>query len=180
MKATPRPSGVIQTNPKYLTPFKFKDTIIPPDMVLVVDSREQHSPLFLDKPPIGLTVVRDCCRDGDYQIRGINNFCIEKKYYGDLYPYLSTEWETKTRLKLERFKRIIASGGWVGLLIDNRESDIFKWQEHTKVHPECIRGALNSVRMRYGVHIYFAPTKEHATRFILDSATKWWEICHEL
>ena len=180
MKATPRTVGLVNNNPKYLTPFKFKDYVFPNDFVLVVDDREQRSPLFLDKPPKGLMVMRDYCKDGDYQIRGINNFCIEKKYSGDLYPYCSSEWDTKTLKKLERMKRIIQSGGWCGLLVDERESDIFKWQEHTKIHPECIRGALSSIRMRYGVHTYFAPTKDHAIRFILDSAIKWWEIMKEL
>ena len=167
-------------NPKYLKPYEFKPIIFPSDFCLIVDTREQASPLFLDKPPKGLMVMRDCLQVGDYAIRGINDFCIEKKYYGDLYPYCSSEFESKTRKKLERMKDIVDHGGWCGLLIDNRESDIFKWQEHTKVDPQCIRGALNSIRMRYRIHTYFAPTKEHATRFILDSAVKWWEISHEL
>jgi ERCC4-type nuclease len=167
-------------NPKYLTPFKFKPYEFPQEFCIVVDTREQASPLLLDNPPKGLMVMRDCCRDGDYQVRGINDFCIEKKYFADLYSYCSSEFESKTRKKLERMKEIIDNGGWCGILIDNRESDIFKWQEHTKINPECIRGALNSIRMRYRIHTYFSPNKDHSVRFIIDSALKWWNIKHEL
>jgi len=175
MKATPRPCGVIQPNPKYLTPFKFKDYVFPDGFCLIVDSREQHSPLFLDKPPKGLMIMRDTLRAGDYGIRGFPAFTIEKKYCGDLYPYCSSEMDTKTYPKMERFKRMIAAGGWVGLVIEERYSDVFKWQEHTKISPECVRGALRKFAIHYGVHVHFANNREGAARFILDHALAYYE-----
>lgn len=182
MRATPQtPQQYAAKNSKYLSKFTFKPHVFPQGFILKVDTREQHSPLFLDKPPKGLVIVRDTCRVGDYQILGLeNSFTIEKKYYADLYTYCTTEWENKTKKKLETMKSMISNGGWCAILIDNRESDIFKWQEHTRTNPESIRGALNVIRMRYGIHVYFSPTKEHSTRFILDSAIKWYEIKHEL
>jgi len=174
------PSDRPFTNSKFLKPYTLKPTVFPPDFCLIVDTREQASPLFVQKPPKGLMVMRDTCKVGDYMVRSMENFSIEKKYYGDLFSYCTTEWEGKTKRKLEQMKSIISNGGWCGLLIDNRESDIFKWQEHTSIHPESVRGALNSIRMRYGVHVYFSPSKEHSMRFILDSAVKWYNIQHEL
>ena len=182
MRATPQtPQQYAAKNSKYLSKFTFKPHVFPQGFILKVDTREQHSPLFLDKPPKGLVIVRDTCKVGDYQIAGFEDkFCIEKKYHSDLYSYCSTEWEDKTKDKLESMRSIVSKGGWCGLLIDERESDIFKWQEHTRVSPECIRGALNSIRVKYGVHVYFSPTREHSIRFILDSAIKFYLLQKEL
>lgn len=177
MKATPRKS---MRNPKYLTPFKFKPTIIPENFCLIVDTREQHSPLFLNKPPKGLMVMRDTLKNGDYGIKGMDNFVIEKKYYGDLFPYCSVEMNTKTISKMERFREIVDKGGWVGLCIENKESEIFRWQEFTAINPEAVRGALLSFMMRYRVQVYFAGNREGAGRWILDTAIRWWNIQHEI
>jgi len=164
---------------KYNKPYQLKNTVIPPEMCLIVDTREQHSPLFLDKPPKGLMVCRDTLSDGDYGIRGMPLFCIEKKYHGDLYPYCSTERE-KTIKKMQRFRHMVDSGGWVGLLITERESDIYKHQTFTRVSPECVRGALVSFAIRYHVTVYFASSKEYAERFILDHAVKYYNVMKEV
>lgn len=178
MKTVPRTYR--EVNKKYLTPFKFKPTAFPENFCLIVDTREQHSPLFIDKPPKGLMVMRDTLKNGDYGIKGLPNFAIEKKYYGDLFSYCSTEMVEKTIPKMQRFKEIADAGGWVGLVIENKESDIFKWQQYTNIHPESVRGALTSFSLRYGVHVHFAGNRESAGRWILDMASKWYLIQHEL
>ncbi len=181
MRGLKHSSGVINRNPNYTKPFTLKQLPIPDGLTIVIDSREQASPLLIDKPPKGLTIVRDCLRDGDYSIRGLENkFCIEKKYHGDLFPYCSGEYKSKTRAKMERFKGIIDNGGWVGLLIDDPESEIFRWQEHTNVNPEVVRGALLSFEVRYGLHVYFARNRDLGSRWIVDRAIKFYNIIHEL
>lgn len=166
-------------NPKFMQPYVLKPTVIPPDMCLVVDTREQHSPLFIAKPPKGLMVMRDTLKDGDYGIKGMPLFAIEKKYQGDLFTYCSTERE-KTLEKMKRFRAMVDAGGWVGLLITERESDIFKHQTWTRIHPESVRGALVSFAIRYHVTIYFASSKERAERFILDHACKYYNVMKEV
>jgi ERCC4-type nuclease len=179
LKGSPRTSGIITRNPKYLTPYNPKPIVFPKDFCLVVDTREQASPLFIDHPPKGLMVMRDTLKNGDYGIRGYSTFAIEKKYYGDLFPYCSTERDSKTTPKMKSFTRLIGAGGWVGLVIENRESDIFKWQEYTNISPESVRGALLSFAIRYHVHIYFAATRESAADWILRHAVKFYEIQNE-
>jgi ERCC4-type nuclease len=179
MKANPR-QQMGPFNPKYLKPFTFKPAEIPPDMCLIVDTREQNSPLFLDKPPKGLMVMRDTLKNGDYGIKGLPKFAIEKKYHGDLFSYCSSEMNEKTYPKMERFKRMIDAGGWVGLVIEDRMSDIFKWQEHTKISPESVRGALSKFAIHYHIHIHFAGNRENTARFILDHAIRYYNLVHSL
>ena len=180
MKTKPNPSGRCSRNKRYLSPFTFKSTIFPPDFVLKIDTREQQSPLFLSKPPKGLMVVRDTLHNGDYGIKGFDNFCIEKKYAGDLFPYCSSEMVAKTIPKMERFREIIDKGGWVGLVIEDTMSNIYKYQEYTNIHPESVRGALVSFAIRYGVHVHFAGNRVNTAQWILDHAVKWYNVQKEL
>jgi len=177
MKTTPRSSTI---SSKHSEPYKFKAIAFPENFCLIVDTREQSSPLFLDKPPKGLMVMRNTLKNGDYGIHGMPNFAIEKKYYGDLFPYCTKEYESKTRPKMERFKQMVDSGGWVGLVIENRMSDIFKWQDYTDASPESVRWALISFSLRYRVHVHFAGNRENAARWILENAVKFYKISKEL
>ena len=165
---------------KYNKPYKLKNTVIPPDMCLIVDTREQHSPLFLDKPPKGLMVMRDTLKDGDYGLKGISNFAIEKKYHGDLFPYCSSEQRLKTKPKMERFKKMIDDGGWVGLVIEDTMANIFKWQQYCDVTPESVRGALTAFSINYHVHVHFAGNRENTARWILDHAVRYYNMVHEV
>jgi ERCC4-type nuclease len=81
---------------------------------------------------------------------------------------------------MERFRAMSNSGGWVGLCIENKESDVYQHQYFTKVHPEMIRGAIISFSVRYGVHVYFAGNRDNASRWILDHACRFWKIAHEV
>lgn len=169
-----RPRGLKETSSLY----KLKPTIIPDNFVLITDTREQK-PLFA-RMPKGLTIQSAKLDNGDYSVKGFESiFAIERKQISDLFPYCSTERE-KTVKKMERFKEISLKGGWVGLVIENRESDIYQFQHFTKVHPEVIRGALTSFSIRYGVHVYFAGNRDNAARWVLDHAVKFYNVNHEL
>jgi ERCC4-type nuclease len=167
-------------NKNYGKEYVLKPTVIDPEMCLIVDTREQHSPLFLDKPPKGLMVMRNTLLDGDYGIKGLPNFAIEKKYHGDLFTYCSSEQVTKTKPKMERFKKMVESGGWVGLVIEDTMSNIFKWQEYTKISPESVRGALTAFSINYHVHVHFAGNRENTARWILDHACRFYKMVHEV
>jgi ERCC4-type nuclease len=157
---------------KYLQPYTLKPTPIPEGFTLLSDTREQR-PLF-PRIPKGLTIMSTTLHDGDYSVKGFESqICFERKA-NDLYAYCSTERE-KTLAKMKRFK----SFEFVGLIIEGRESDIYQHQQHTKVHPECIRGALTSFQIRYGVHIYIG-SRENCSRWLLDCAVKFWNVKHEV
>ena len=164
---------------KFLKPYTLKPAIIPPDMVVIVDTREQNSPLLI-KPPKGLTIIRDTLTDGDYGIRGLPLFAIERKFMGDLFPYCATEQIAKTKPKMLRFLEMIKKGGWVGLAIQERESDVFRRQQFTKISPESVRAALVSFEVRYGVHVYFNKDKDKIVMWMVDRMVKYYNVKHEV
>ena len=160
------------TDSKHLKPYVLKPTPIPDGFVLLQDTRECR-PLFT-RIPKGLTVMSKTLSHGDYSILGFESkFCVERKA-GDLYPYCSTERD-KTLKKMKAFKQM----EFVGLIIEGRESEIYQFQQHTKIHPEVIRGALTSFAIRYKVHIYIG-NRENCTRQLLDWATKYYTVAHEV
>ena len=136
------------------------------------DTREQR-PLFA-RVPKGLTICSTTLHDGDYSIRGFTDkICFERKAI-DIFTYCTSEQE-KTKRKMERFKFF----QFVGLIIEMKESELFQFQVHTKVHPESIRGALTSFEVRYGVHIYYG-NRENCARWMLDRMVKFWNVAHEV
>ncbi len=159
-------------NKNYGKLYELKPTVIPENMVVIVDTREQL-PLFT-KPPKGLLLVRDYLTDGDYSLRGFQDkICFERKA-SDIFSYCTSEQE-KTKKKMERFK----SFEFVGLIIELKESSLFQFQTFTAAHPESIRGALISFEVRYGVHIFYG-NRENCARWMLDRMVKYWKIKHEI
>ncbi len=149
-----------------------KPTEIPENFILLQDTREQR-PLF-SRIPKGLTIQSCTLHNGDYSVKGWEkSICFERKA-NDIFPYCTTE-QTATKAKMERFK----SMEFVGLVIELKESELFQFQEHTRVHPESIRGALTSFNVRYGIHIYYG-NRESCARWLLDRAVKFWLIKHEV
>lgn len=163
---------------KFSKPYILKPTEIPSGFVLLQDTREQR-PLF-PRIPKGLTIQSTTLKNGDYSVLGFDHlFAIERKFIGDLFPYCSTERE-KTVAKMQRFRKMVDSGGWVGLCIEERESNVYQHQVFTKIHPEVIRGAIISFAIRYHVSVYFAGNRENAARWILDHSCRFWKIIHEV
>lgn len=155
--------------------YVMKPTIIPPDMVCIVDTREQRSPL-LARPPKGLTIVRDTLKDGDYGIKGFPLFAIERKFMGDLFPYCATEQVAKTKPKMMRFAEMIKQGGWVGLAIQERESEVYQYQQFTNISPESVRQAIVSFEVKFGVHCYFNPDKDRIVTWMVDRMVKYYNM----
>ena len=163
---------------KFSKLYELKPTVIPSGFVLLQDTREQRS--LFTRIPKGLTIQSTTLHDGDYSVQGFSNlFAIERKFSGDLYPYCSTERE-KTQAKMRRFKSMVDAGGWVGLCIEDKESNIYQYQTFTKVNPEVVRGSIISFAIRYHVQVYFAGNRDNAARWILDHAVRFWNVIHEL
>jgi ERCC4-type nuclease len=159
-------------NPNHLKAYTLKPTVIPEHFCLVQDTREQR-PLFA-RIPKGLTIASRTLTNGDYSVLGFEDrICFERKSL-DLFPYCSSERD-KTVAKMKRFKEY----EFVGLCIEMRESEAYQFQQHSRVHPECVRGALISFQVRYGVHVYFG-TRETCARWLLDCAVKFWNVKHEV
>ncbi len=159
-------------NSTHLKPYILKPTVIPDGFCLITDTREQR-PLF-SRIPKDLTIRSATLSNGDYSVHGFESQIVFERKSHDLWPYCSSERE-KTKEKMERFKDY----EFVGLIIELKESEIYQFQQFTKVHPECIRGALISFQVRYGVHCYYG-SRENCSRWLIDCAVKFWNIKHEV
>ena len=159
--------------PPPLRPFQF-----PPGFVLIIDTREQ-TPLFT-RLPKGLVMTSATVHDGDYTIKGFESqFCIERKQMSDLWSYCSRERD-KTINKMKRFQDIRSAGGWCGLCVEDSEENLWAGNTFSKVAPETVRSALNSFRVRYGVHVYINKRRENIQRWVLDNAIKFYKIKREV
>lgn len=166
---TPRSIGKSKLN------YKPKAPKIPEGMIMIQDTREQL-PLFT-RIPKGLTITSATLRAGDYSIKGHEaTFCIERKMISDLVSYCTTEYEAKTRAKMERFKKM----EWVGLVVEARESDVHRPYEWSNASPESIRQALVSFSVRYGVHVYINANRDSVVRWMLDRMIKYYTMKREL
>jgi len=156
---------------RFLKPYTLKPTVIPDGFVLLQDTREAK-PLFI-RIPKGLTVMSKTLSRGDYSILSQEeNFCVERKA-SDIYSYVVDR--EKTIKKMKQFKQM----EFVGLIIEGKESELYQYQQFTKVHPESVRGALISFQVRYGVHLFIG-SRENCIRVLLDWAVKFWNIKHEV
>jgi len=171
MRGTPRtPESVT----KHVIDYKPKPFTFPPEMVILIDSREQQSPLF-GRYPKGMTV--SCCKleVGDYSIRGLESkIAVERKQISDLISYCTTEREA-TKRKMAQLQKL----EWAGLLIEARESEVYRPYLFSNVSPEAIRQSLVSFSVRYGVHVYIGDTEKCRT-WLLDRLIKFYRIKHEL
>lgn len=171
MKTTPRSTTI---NSKHYEPYKLKPFIFPPEMVVLVDTREQ-SPIFGSRYPKGLTIRTEKLDTGDYSIAGwTHKFCIERKMISDLISFCTTERE-KTKLKLERMSKM----DWSAIVIEAKESDLYRPYLNSTVSPEVIRQSLVSFSIRWGVHIFIG-SRENCCRFILDHCIKYYRTQKEL
>ena len=151
---------------------------IPEGFVMLQDTREQR-PLFTD-PPGCLEVVTTTLRYGDYSIRGFEDrFAIERKQMSDFYAYIGRQREATTR-KMEDFRQIICSGGWVGLVIESSESNLLSGYMMSRISPETARQALVSFEVRYGVHVFYSRSRGEIMRWVLDRAIKFYRIQREV
>jgi ERCC4-type nuclease len=155
--------------------YKLKGWAFPAGFILLQDSREQR-PLF-NRLPSGLVVKSTALETADYSVEGFqeNGICFERKAISDFISFCTTERE-KTVIKMER----MAGFDWAGLIIEADEHELFRPQQYSKVSPETLRQALNSFSIRYGIHIYLNSNREACARFLLDRATKYYCVRHEV
>jgi len=164
-------------HPGVTKPMQLKPVVLPKDLIILVDTREQQ-PLFTGNPHVQIGTVHH----GDYTIKGFEPyFAIERKKQGDLWTYCSSEMERKTKPKMQRFNDIVRAGGFVGLAIEATEDDLltgYYWAKNYK--PEVVRGALKSFEVDYGVNVYYNRDRQAIERWILDRMVRFWEIVHRI
>jgi ERCC4-type nuclease len=160
---TPRANGDCE-----LKPHK-----IPPDMIVIIDTREQ-APLWLPKPMKDLVITRGTLSNGDYSLRGMEGcFAVERKKQ-DLWAYLTAERE-KTKAKLERLQKY----EFKALVIEYEEGELYMPQLYTQISPEVVRQSLISFEIKYGVHVFYGDRKA-LERKVLDWMIYYWNWKHRV
>jgi ERCC4-type nuclease len=168
----------MKLQPIYINSSNLKPVKIPDGFVLVQDTREQR-PLFSD-PTDGLVVVTDTLHLGDYSIRGFEDkFVVERKQISDFYSYIGKQRERTVR-KMQQFRQVVTSGGYVALVIEASECDLLCGYIMSRVSPETARQALVSFEIRYGVHCYYSKSRTDIARWVLDRAIKFYRIMREI
>ena len=171
MKATPRTVASIARS---IADYKLKAPVFPEGMVIIQDTREQ-TPLFGPRLPKGMTL---CCQKldtGDYSIAGHQNqFCIERKGISDLLSFITVERD-KTQIKMHRMAKM----EWAALVVECRESDLYKPYLYSQISPELVRQCLVSFSIRYHVFVYVG-IRENCQRWCLDHMVKYYKVRHEL
>jgi len=81
---------------------------------------------------------------------------------------------------MKAFRDIIRAGGFVMLAIECSEAEIMSGNMYSTLSPEVARGAINSFRIRYGVHLYFNKERHMLQRCVLDSMIKFYNIMREV
>jgi ERCC4-type nuclease len=161
-------------DPKVGTMPEFQFTY-PEGFILVADTREQTTGLFVPKSPKGLVLVRDTLATGDYSIRGFEGtIVIERKEVSDFIHCCGADRE-RFQDQLTRLKELERK--W--LLIEGTEEDCLSFQPYSQMHPNHIRGALASIEVRYGIPVHFSRTRKDAERWVLDVLIKFYRIRRE-
>jgi len=164
----------VKAKPSKTKSYKLKPHVFPDNFVLIIDTREQ-TPLFTRIPP-GLIIKSTKLNDGDYSILGFeSSFAIERKKLSDLLSYCTIERE-KTVAKMKRFAKM----EWVGLVIEVKESDLYRPYLNSNISPEVVRQALASFEIRYGIHVYCNGERDQVNRWVLDRAIKYYRMKHEV
>lgn len=170
MRAAPKsPQQIKARRVNYtLRPFKF-----PEDMTIIIDTREQTSPLFTRYPP-GLTVTSKKLDVGDYSILGFEEkgITVERKQLSDLVSFVSREYVSKTKAKMDRMSEF----EWAGLLVEvDKESTLYKPYAFSQVSPESVRQALTAFRVDWGIHVIIGD-KETICRHLIDVFIRYYRM----
>lgn len=164
-------------HPGVTKPMQLKPVVLPKDMIILVDTREQQ-PLFTGNPQVQIDTVHH----GDYTIKGFEHlFAIERKKQSDLWTYCSSEMNTRTKRKMNEFNQIVRGGGFVGLVIEASEDDLlggYVWSG--KYNPNVVRGAIASFEVDYGVNVYYSRDRQAIERWMLDRMVRFWENMHKI
>lgn len=148
---------------------------IPPDMIVVMDTREQD-PLFTSRIPKGLIITRDTLKNGDYSIRGFEDkIMFERKRMSDLGTYIGRDHQM-TKEKLSRCKDY----DFVSLIIEEEERDIlFAEKQFSQVSNELFRQAIASLEIRFRMHVYYSRSRKDVERWMLDRMIKYYNVKRE-
>ena len=124
--------------------------------VIQVDNREK-TPLVFQS----LRTETASLYTGDYSIKGLEGFAIERKTISDLASSVSSGRERFAR-EMERLKGM----NFARLLIIGSIQDIEQQQYRAGIQPKAVLNTLSSWEIKYSVPVVFASTPEQGAILI--------------
>ena len=148
-----------------------KKTLVPADIVAVVDTREQR--------PLNLAPLRTISKGletGDYSVLGLEHeIAIERKSLPDLVACVGRERE-----RFDRECKRLLSYPSRAIVVEASWSDVLSGQYRAKVSPEAVYGSLVGW-VAMGIPIVMADNHEQAGRFVgrmlfISARRRWREL----
>lgn len=139
------------------------------EFTFIVDTREQN-PFWKND------VVTKKLDFGDYSIEGYEtDFAIERKSMADLVGTL-TSGHARFKRELQRaqiasFFAIVVEGSYEDLLAQR-----WSGSAYTKVKGFQIASIVDTLRVKYGIHIYFCKDRRGAKTLTRNLAKSFWKI----
>lgn len=136
-----------------------------PPPIVVIDTREQLPYTFPNTWPAPMVKA---LKTGDYSILGLENqFTIERKSLDDLLGCIFAPRFEKELERLAEFHRAF-------LLI---ESNLYGMGQSPfyRGNPTSVASKLQSISIRYGVHVLFAGNRDLAQGYAAGLINKYWK-----
>ncbi len=136
-----------------------------PDIVLVVDTREQRPYAFVTPCEVGTLQA------GDYSVKGYEaRVAVERKSMEDLLGTMTVGRERFTR-ELER----AAGMGFFAVVVEGTWGDLAAGRYRSKMSPASATGTVLSWTVRYRVPFLFVGTRDEGARVTERLLLAWWK-----
>ena len=99
---------------------------------------------------------------GDYSLTGVESvLCVERKSIPDLVKTVIGDWQRFSRQLLRMAAMDVAF-----IVVEGLPSDLLQHRYTGETNPLSVRGRLNKILLRYGVHTVFLENREIAAEWI--------------
>jgi len=134
------------------------------NIIIIRDTREQRGLSFN-----GYEVIDKALPTGDYSLLGYENYIVvERKRVNELFGCFGADRDRFIK-EIKRMQKI----PYKFIVVEGAYNEIDEGKRFSKMSTKVVKGSINSLRLRYNVHVIFAGNKENAEGIILDLFTKF-------
>ncbi len=162
----------IRKGPTILNPTGRQLTL--PRPIAVIDGREHNGYTFDRFANWFAGIERRNLVTGDYSIQTLEGrIAVERKTLDDLYASISPEGHRPAFL--EQCERL-ATFEYKLLVIEASLDEILVGQEHSDYHPNAVLGTLEALAARWGIHPWFAGSRDVAEEITVGFLSKSYQL----
>lgn len=126
------------------------------DFTIIVDTREQIPYSFSGS-------VSKCLNSGDYSVLGLEHeISIERKKVSELHGIVGSDRERFER-ELDKLSKL----QYAAIVIEGNIFDAMQPSPFSNVSPKAVMNSLLSWSVKYGVHIFFAGSRQYGRALTL-------------